>query len=374
MNRSRLEELQSQIRCPFLVKKPENLFYLLGQRVRHGYLLVKSINHSSPVRGEGREGVVFFGDGLEKVEGLRNTDRLKSLGKYLSRRSTLMLEDVFTFAEFSYIKEKLKNPPHPSPLPRSRGRGGERGRGVKLKVSRSPVDELRAIKDPAEIRAIRRSMQMVEKVFQIVKTQLSKKSWTEIQLSRYIRELGHRFGAEDASFPPIVAAGLNAAVPHHQPSKKKLKAGESIIIDMGFTVGGYCSDFTRTIFLKRAPKRLAIAYNQVEKAYWRAIELARPGVKAKKLYETAVGILAEKKLDKYFIHNLGHGAGLEIHELPNLSPDSQEVLQTGMVFSVEPGVYIPKLGGVRIEDLVYLQGRVKKFIHLPAGLKENVIL
>ena len=92
------------------------------------------------------------------------------------------------------------------------------------------------------------------------------------------------------------------------------------------------------------------------------------------LYQRAVAVLAEKHLEKYFIHSLGHGTGLEIHELPNLSPNSKDVLKDGMVFSIEPGVYIPKLGGIRIEDLVYLEkGQVKKFINVPTGLQNNLI-
>ena len=91
-------------------------------------------------------------------------------------------------------------------------------------------------------------------------------------------------------------------------------------------------------------------------------------------YQKAVDVLAEKHLEKYFIHSLGHGTGLEIHELPNLSPKSQDILQNSMVFSIEPGVYFPKLGGIRIEDLVYLEnGKVKKFINVPTSLKQAII-
>jgi Xaa-Pro aminopeptidase len=206
---------------------------------------------------------------------------------------------------------------------------------------------------------------------------------TEIKLADFIRLVGLKLGAEDVSFPPIVASGQNAAIPHHVPSNKQLKLGESIILDFGFKYKNYCSDFTRTVFLKTVPKRLEMAYNQVEKAYNQSMRyidghhLGLPQmvpIKGKDVYQRAVDVLAEKHLDKYFIHSLGHGTGLEIHELPNLSPNSKNILKDGMVFSIEPGAYIPKLGGIRIEDLVYLEkGKVKKFITIPTSLLANVI-
>jgi Xaa-Pro aminopeptidase len=133
------------------------------------------------------------------------------------------------------------------------------------------------------------------------------------------------------------------------------------------------------------PKKLEIAYNQVEKAYNGSMQyidgtlLLKQKSPIKQLlagdvYQKSVDILAEKKLDKYFIHSLGHGTGLEIHELPNLSPKSKDVLKNGMVFSIEPGVYMPRLGGIRIEDLVYLEnGKVKKFINVPTQLTSNIL-
>jgi Xaa-Pro aminopeptidase len=209
---------------------------------------------------------------------------------------------------------------------------------------------------------------------------------TEIKLAQFIQVAGLKLGAEDVSFPAIVASGVNAAIPHHVPSQKKLKKGESIILDFGFKYKNYCSDFTRTMFLKKVHPKLETAHNQVEKAYLGSVKyfegslLGQPqkaafkGVKAGDVYQKAVEVLAEKNLDKYFIHSLGHGTGLEIHELPNLSPNSKDVLSDGMVFSIEPGVYIPKLGGIRIEDLVYLEkGISHKFIRIPTDLESCII-
>lgn len=351
MNKQRLNNLQKDLKHPILIKKKENLLYLTGRSFMHGYLLVK-------VRGkrqEARDQVVFLGDGLEKVEGIKS-DFLKNVGKYIGRKQTLEVFGQFTYSEVKYIK--FKNPKLK----------------IKVIVEREPADYIRQIKDDQEISYIRKSMQIVEQVFKQVRKEIKKPGMTEVKLSDFIKSAGLKLGAEDISFPPIVAAGEHASTPHHVPDKYRLRPNQSIIIDFGFKYKNYCSDFTRTVFLKSVPKRLEMAYNQVEKAYNQSMAYAKAGVLAGDVYQKSVEVLAEKKLDKYFIHSLGHGTGLEIHELPNLSPKSKDVLTDGMVFSIEPGFYLPKLGGIRIEDLVYLKkGIVKKFINVSTKLENNVI-
>ena len=385
MDHNRLKQLQFSLKTPVLIKKKENLFYLTGRSFDYRaeeYLLVT------------KKDIVGFGSGLERIDWVKKADRLKNIGKYIKGKK-LDIEWGFTYGEGEYIKSKVK-----SHLPA--------GKAGKLKVipNRSPVDEMRQVKEPEELSHIRKSMQIVEKIFFEVKKKLKdtnrKRTYTERSLAEFITKTGLRLGAQDVSFPAIVASGANSAIPHHVPSAKKLKAGESIIIDFGFKYNNYCSDFTRTVFLKTVPKKLEVAYNLVEKAYLESMEfidramslrgypkqsslnkrLLRSeafvrndrGVRAGDVYQKAVDVLKEKNLDKYFIHSLGHGTGLEIHELPNLSPDSKDVLKNNMVFSIEPGVYITKLGGIRIEDLVYLrQGRVKRFISIPTDLKSNIL-
>ncbi len=384
MDKSRIKKLQADLRNPVLIKKKENLLYLTGRSFMHGYLLVrprKDAEFSAEGRGR-KSGVVFLGNGLEKIDGV-HSDILKNVGMYLKHQRVLEIEDVFSFAEHKYLGLKIKD------------------KGLKIKAVRSPVDFQRQIKEPGEIRLVGKSMNIVGKVFDRVRREIKKPGMTEFRLANFIKSAGLKLGAEDVSFPPIVACGANAAVPHHVPSNKKLKPGESIIIDFGFKYKNYCSDFTRTVFLKKVSPRLEEAYNQVEKAYNSCMPLrasasersnlisgkgllrrpARGGaprndsiVTGNDLYQRAVDVLAEKHLDKYFIHSLGHGTGLEIHELPNLSPGSKDILQNGMVFSIEPGVYIPKLGGIRIEDLVYLdKGECKKFIEASTKLEENIL-
>src|SRR3989344_755585 len=314
MHLKRVKELQLAIGNPILIKKKENLFYLTGRSFDYRaeeYLLVnpKLINTN---KKRINTDVVGFGSGLEQIDWVKKADSLKNIGRYIKVRK-LDIEWGFSYGEGEYLKSKFQIS------------------NFKIKPNRSPVDEMRQIKDADELSKIKKSMQIVGKVFEVVKKELRPRLWTERGLADFITKTGYKFGAQDISFPAIVASGANAAIPHHVPSSKKLKAGESIIIDFGFKYKNYCSDFTRTVFLKSAPKKLAEAYNQTEKAYNQSISFAIAGIKAGDVYQKSVDVLAEKKLDKYFIHSLGHGTGLEIHELPNLSPHSKDILKENMI-------------------------------------------
>ncbi len=349
MNQARIKRIQSQLAYPVLIKKQENLLYLTGRSFMTGYLLV----NPSPDKGRGRGEVVFFGDGLEHPHGLPS-DQLKNIKKYLRPRATLFVEHYITVQELDSLKKFLF--------------------GVKIKTNPSLVEVLRMVKSTSELKDLTEAHRITASVFEIVKKQLRKKQWTEFSLAQYIRIWGLELGADEVSFAPIVAAGSNAAVPHHKPTGKILKPGESIILDFGFKVNGYCSDFSRTVFLKHVPKKLETIYLAVQAARFNAVRRARAGMTGGELDQQARRVLKLAKLEKYFIHSLGHGTGLEVHEAPSVSPNSKDVLQNGHVFSIEPGVYVPRLGGVRLEDLVYLDGgRAKYFVKVPTALEENVI-
>ncbi len=394
-----IQILKKRLKHPILIKKKENLLYLTGRSFDYRaeeYLLILPLTPTLSHKGRGGDSVIGFGSGLEQIDWVKKSDRLKNIGQYLKGYKQLDIEYGFTYGEGEYLKYKI------SSFAKAMADKSDLGYKILVKPERSLVDVMRQIKSMEELSKIKKSMQIVEKVFALVRKEVKKSGMTERKLADFITKTGYKFGAHDVSFPAIIASRANAAIPHHVPSNKFLKAGESIIIDFGFKYKNYCSDFTRTVFLKKVPKKLEIAYNQVEKAYNGSMEYisnpsrARPRDPSKQekgilpphqvrglngntitgndVYQKVVDILAEKKLDKYFIHSLGHGTGLEIHELPNLSPDSKDELKNGMVFSIEPGVYIPKLGGIRIEDLVYLQnGKVNKFINVSAKLKDNIL-
>lgn len=347
MNRLRLKKLQSSLTRPALIRKPENLLYLTGSFFSDPTELL-----IFPLRVQQES--VLFGGHLEKVEGIKKKDVLQNIGKYLRRGATLEIEDHLTVGERAVIMRNLK--------------------GVKLQPGRHYVEQMRLVKDAKELAEIRISMEICAKVLARVKLALTKKAWREIELARFIRIEGLRLGADGVSFEPIVAAGANAAIPHHKPGLALLKPGQSIILDFGFKVNGYCSDFTRTVFIRSAPAKLKVLYEHTETAFRAALAAARTGMSTKDLDAVARSYLKKHKLDKYFIHSLGHGTGLEVHEAPRLSPLSKEKLENGIVFSIEPGVYVPSLGGIRIEDLVYLQkDAVKRFVTTSTALKDNII-
>ncbi len=167
-------------------------------------------------------------------------------------------------------------------------------------------------------------------------------------LDRRFRELG----AEDVSFRTLVCSGPRSAVVHGQPTDKKFEKGDFVIIDRGVILNHYCSDETNTIVLGKASDKQKEVYRIVKTAHDKALELVRPGAKCSDIDAAAREYIDKKGFGSYFGHGTGHGVGLEVHEQPVISPRGEGVVEEGMVFSVEPGIYIPDWGGVRIEDVV----------------------
>ena len=226
--------------------------------------------------------------------------------------------------------------------------------GVELVGTRGIVEELRARKDRAEVQAIEASLALSEGVLrELAADGLTGRSERELawEIERRIREKG----AEALAFEPIVAAGPRAAEPHATPGGKVIAEGEGVVVDIGARLGGYCSDITRTLVAggaKRASARFIEIYRAVRQAQLKVIQALRPGMSGAEADRLARGVLAEAGLDKHFTHSLGHGVGLATHEKPSLGPGSSDKLEVGMVFTVEPGVYIPGWGGVRLEVMV----------------------
>jgi Xaa-Pro aminopeptidase len=221
--------------------------------------------------------------------------------------------------------------------------------GVELVGTRKVVEELRAIKDDAELAAIRRSSALLSEVFErfsaervVGRTEGELAWWVE----RTIRELG----AEATSFAPIVASGPNAALPHHHPGARVVQADEILLLDAGALVDGYCSDCTRTFATGALAPELERAYTVCLEAQERSLAAVASGAVCREVDEIARATLREQGYET--LHGLGHSLGLEIHEDPRLAKESESTLAAGNVVTVEPGVYLPGAGGVRIEDLV----------------------
>ncbi|MCA9405762.1 MAG: M24 family metallopeptidase, partial [Candidatus Omnitrophica bacterium] len=166
-------------------------------------------------------------------------------------------------------------------------------------------------------------------------------------LEKFIK--AHKVGF---SFSPIVASGPNAALPHAKITDRKFKANDVVLVDMGIDVKGYKSDLTRMFFLGKIPELVKTVHTHVDTAKNLAIETIRSGISVAKVDQQARKYLEKNKLSKYFGHALGHGVGLEIHENPRLSQKSREILEEGMIVTVEPGVYLPNKFGIRLEEMV----------------------
>lgn len=216
------------------------------------------------------------------------------------------------------------------------------------------LDEMRAVKKPRELAAIKRGAQILEHVFAWV-CAAHVVGRAEQQIAQDIARIMKRNGAEALAFPVIVASGAGSADIHHWPTRRRLRRGDILMVDCGAVVKGYCSDCTRTFFIGDPPRRFVHYYEEVLKAQERAIVKIKHGVAAKVVDRAARGYLARLYWGKTFTHGCGHGVGLAIHEFPNLKPKSKDILKSGMVVTVEPGIYIKKWGGIRIEDMALVR-------------------
>jgi Xaa-Pro aminopeptidase len=215
------------------------------------------------------------------------------------------------------------------------------------------VEEIALIKEPREIERIRAAALISSRVCKEI-LPLIRPGVPEADLAAEISSLQKKFGGERDAFEPIVASGEAALQPHGKPTRKRIRKGELVILDFGTTCGGYCSDLTRTVAVGHASRRQREMYALVQDAHAAAVAAARAGMTARELDAVARDIFRKAGAGRFFIHSLGHGLGLSIHERPRVSQLSSEVLQAGSVITIEPGLYVPGVGGVRIEDDVVL--------------------
>ncbi|MFH1904178.1 MAG: aminopeptidase P family protein [bacterium] len=212
------------------------------------------------------------------------------------------------------------------------------------------AEGLRAIKYGGEIASIEKAARISDEVFKHI-CDFIKPGRSEINVAAEIEHVAKRKWSSCVGFDTIVLSGERTSLPHGAPSQDLLKNG-IVLLDFGCVFSGYNSDMTRTIFLGKATIKQKKIYNIVLEAQKIAIQSIRPGIKASCIDKAARDYIADKGYSKYFGHSTGHGVGLDIHELPAVSARSNEVLQPGMVFTIEPGIYIPEWGGIRIEDMV----------------------
>ncbi len=259
-------------------------------------------------------------------------DMLKAAGV----KKAAFESDRLTHHQWSRLREKLPD--------------------VELVPVRGVVEKFRQVKDAAEIQLIAAAAEITSRVADRVFSQaaeggLSERLWAVEIYRMFVEE-----GAEGPAFDTIVAAGANSAEPHHASDETPVEAPGALKLDLGARLAGYCADLTRTGWLgDAAPDEFKAIYRAVYDAQQAALEFVRAGVRAAEVDAAARRVIEQAGYGKQFVHGLGHGVGLDVHERPALSSNSEDVLEAGMVVTIEPGIYLPGRFGVRIEDLVVVE-------------------
>jgi len=260
-----------------------------------------------------------------------------AVSKNLPRRRRMRIgieSDSFTVAAYKHLKRTA--------------------RGALFTSTDGIVERIRVRKDEHEISKIKRAAHITDRVFSKILTILSP-GVRELEVAAEIAYWHRRLGAESDAFEPIVASGPRGALPHARASSRKIAKGDLVTIDMGCSADGYHSDLTRTVSVGKPSTEMRKIYGIVLDAQSRSLDAAREGLRASVLDEVARSTIRRGGYGKFFCHSLGHGLGMEVHELPRISSKSKDVLQSGSVVTIEPGIYIPRKGGVRIEDDIIIR-------------------
>jgi len=313
-----------------LVSGPANIRYLCGYTGSNGLMLVTRHNAFFYTDFRYQEQIRTEVKGCRKRVLKRDLYTSFPVADAAGLKRVGVEEALVTLARFRSLRRQFKR--------------------TKLVPAHDVVMELRRTKEPAEVDSIARAQAVTDGVFARV-LPMVKPGVREQDLALEIDFQFRKAGGENA-FGSIVASGPNAAKPHAGYSSRRLKRGDSLTFDIGCMLNGYCSDMTRTVFVGRGPAELRRVYEVVLEAQMRALDKVEPGVLASKVDAAARDHITKAGFGKCFGHGLGHGVGLEVHERPTLAATSKDVLSPDDVTTVEPGIYLPGVGGVRIEDMV----------------------
>lgn len=223
---------------------------------------------------------------------------------------------------------------------------------LKIELGSVCVDTARMMKDQAEIERMRKASQVNDQVMAKVFELLSTKQLSEKEMQKKIYGLFEEHQTYEVSFTPSVSYGAHTAIPHHESDESKPATGQALLVDMGGRTNGYCSDMTRSFYKGTPTAKYEAVYNLVLQANLAGIAAVKPGVKLKEVDLAARKVIEEGGYGEYFTHRTGHGIGIEVHEFPDVSSINDMILEEGMTFSIEPGIYLPDEFGVRIEDIV----------------------
>ncbi len=337
--RQRLAEKETQA---ILISQPENRYYLSGFCGSDGILLITPKDKILAtdfryIEQAGRQSPDYE---LLKIDGNMES-WLPELMARLNLRSLGFEADHITFTEYRRIKDILDEAE------------------LKLVPTDGLVESLRAIKEPEELELITEAVAIADAAFEYI-TDTIRVGMTELELAWEIEKFLRENGSEQIPFDVIVASGPNSALPHAKPSRRAIKSGEPVLIDIGARFKGYGSDLSRTICLGSPDDTFKRVYETVLAAQLKAIAETAAGMSGDQADAIARGAIKQSGFGDSFGHSLGHGLGLASHEQPRLGPDSPDELLGGMVFTVEPGIYLVDWGGVRIEDTVVMEnGKIR---------------
>jgi Xaa-Pro aminopeptidase len=314
-----------------LVTKPANLYYLTGFTGDAGVMVLS------------RRGISLVTDGRFMTQA-----RLETSGVRIVLQKSSLFSSVGAILQTGRSRRAGFDP---NQLSVTQFQAVRRASGSRCRWLAAPglVENLRMRKEAAEIAQMRKAGILAGQVLESVLT-LLKPGVREIEIGAEIDYQMRRRGASGPSFESIVAFGERSALPHARPTAKRLRKNELVVLDLGVILGHYCSDITRTVFVGRAPARIRRWYKAVLEAQRAAIAAVKDGSACREVDAAARQVLAGYRLDHYFVHGTGHGLGLEVHEEPRIARGQKQRLVPGNIITIEPGVYVAGVGGIRIED------------------------
>ncbi|MEG1311250.1 MAG: aminopeptidase P family protein [Romboutsia sp.] len=337
MKLNRLENVISMMKndnlTQLLVTDPTSIFYLTGKMIHPGKrFLALYINTTNNHKLFINELFPVYEDfGVEKVWFNDTQNPIDLLASYINKEDIMGIDKTWPARFLLALMDSCKN--------------------TNFINSSYIIDTLRMQKDDEEKNLMRQASQINDMAMDKLQQTLLK-DLTEEDMVSELDKIYKDLGADGFSFPPIIAYGANGADPHAECGSNKLKSGDAIILDIGCIKDRYCSDMTRTVFYKEAPQKAKEVFEIVLQANKRAISIVKPGVRFCDIDKAARDYITEKGYGKYFTHRTGHSIGLETHDMGDVSAINTNTLKSGMIFSVEPGIYLPNEFGVRIEDLV----------------------
>jgi Xaa-Pro aminopeptidase len=347
---SRLQRLKSVLKNKrigsFFIAHPANISYLTGFPTQDSFLLINDENtllitdsrYSAEYRDCNKNNEIEI---LERDKNLFQT--IKKISKKVEIKKLAFEQEHLSFSFYKKLNSIFDK---------------------KLIPTKELIEDMRMVKDPGEVSLIKKSISITQDALKYAK-RILKPGIKELELAAEIERYIRFKGAVNTSFDIIVASGPHSALPHARKTERRIRNNEPVLIDMGVEYNGYKSDLTRVFFLGKMDTLFRKIYSLVQTAQQKAKNAIRPGVSIGYIDRVARQHIAQKGFAKNFKHSLGHGIGLETHELPKIASKNKKRLMPGMVFTLEPGIYLDGRFGVRIEDMVLVTEKGKEILSVP---------